>query len=139
MRCDKIKLSIITSLLVVLSASFVPKLPMVLMTSRVSAQTADARKAEADRLMQQGEQQYQKGQIKAALLSLEQALQIYRQIGDRANVGSALNNLGIAYSDLGDYQKAIDFHQQSLAIAKELGDRAGVGNTLNNLEMRTLT
>ncbi len=133
MRSYKVKLSIITSLLVVLSASFVPKLPMVLMTSRVSAQTVDARKVEADRLMQQGEQQYQKGQFKAALLSLEQALQIYQQIGDRAGVGRALGNLGVAYRSLGDYQKAIDFYQQSLAIAQQIGDRAGVGRALGNL------
>ncbi|NJN13572.1 MAG: hypothetical protein HC815_39010 [Richelia sp. RM1_1_1] len=43
----KIGRSVLVSLLVVLSASFVPNLPMVLMTSRVLAQTVDARKAEA--------------------------------------------------------------------------------------------
>ena len=133
MRSDKIKLSVFTSLLVVLSTSFVTNLPIVLMTSRVLAQSTADRNAQADSLMQQGIQQHQKGQFKAALLSWEQALQIYRQIGDRAGVGRALGNLGIAYDSLGDYQKAIDLFQQDLAIAKELGDRAGVGSTLNNL------
>jgi CHAT domain-containing protein/Flp pilus assembly protein TadD len=100
---------------------------------RVVAQTPEARKAQADRLLEQGNQQYQKGEFKAALLSWEQALQIYRKIGDRALEGRALGNLGLAYGSLGDYQKAIDFYQQGLAIAKQIGDKAGIGIALGNL------
>ena len=33
--------------------------------------------------------------------------------------------LGIAYRNLGDFNKAIEYHAQHLAIAKEVGDRAG--------------
>jgi hypothetical protein len=56
------------------------------------AQTTDARKAEADRLMQQGMQQSQTGQLRAALNSWQQALQIYRTIKNRLGEGLALNN-----------------------------------------------
>jgi tetratricopeptide (TPR) repeat protein len=83
---------------------------------RVLAQTPEAQKAQADSLLDQGIEQAQKSQFQAALLSYEQALQIYREIKDRALEGSVLRNLGNAYQSLGDYQKAIDFHQQSLAI-----------------------
>ncbi len=31
--------------------------------------------------------------------------------------------LGNVYLSLGEYQKAIEFHQQSLAITREIGDR----------------
>ncbi|WP_371259651.1 CHAT domain-containing protein [Calothrix sp. 336/3] len=41
--------------------------------------------------------------------------------------------MGIAYYSLGDYQKAIEFHQQGLAIAKQIGDKAGEGRALGNL------
>jgi CHAT domain-containing protein len=41
--------------------------------------------------------------------------------------------LGNAYYSLGEYQKAIDFHQQWLAIAREIGDRAGEGLALSNI------
>ncbi|KEI69117.1 hypothetical protein A19Y_4470 [Planktothrix agardhii NIVA-CYA 126/8] len=41
--------------------------------------------------------------------------------------------MGNAYYSLGQYQKAIEFHQQSLTIAREIGDRNGEGNNLNNL------
>ncbi len=44
-----------------------------------------------------------------------------------------MGNLGSAYHSLGDYQKAIEFHQQRLAIAQQIGDKAGVGKALGNL------
>ncbi|MGB6300960.1 MAG: CHAT domain-containing protein [Rivularia sp. (in: cyanobacteria)] len=94
---------------------------------------SNPQKSEADRLNQQGSQHFQNGQLKAALLAWEQALQIYREIKDRAGEGGVLGNLGNAYSSLGDYQKAIDFNQQSLVIAKEIGDRAGEGRALGNM------
>jgi CHAT domain-containing protein len=129
----KIGRSVFVSLLMVLSASFVPSLSMVLMTSRVLAQTVDARKAEADRLLNQGGQQYHEGQFKAALLSWNQALQIYRQINDRAGISSTVGNLGLIYIFLADYKKAIEFFDESLAIAKEFGDLTLEGAALVNL------
>ncbi|MEH2449413.1 MAG: tetratricopeptide repeat protein, partial [Nostoc sp.] len=34
---------------------------------------------------------------------------------------------------MGQYQRAIEFHQQSLEIKREIGDRFGEGYSLNNL------
>ena len=34
---------------------------------------------------------------------------------------------------LGDYQKAIEYHEKDLKIAKEIGDRAGEGGAYGNL------
>ena len=133
MHYKKNKLSIFVSLLVVLSTAFVPNLPMVLMTSQVLAQTVDARKAEAGRLLQQGIEQAQTSHLTAALQSWQQALQIYRETKDPLGESAALRNLGNAYYFLGDYPKAIDYLQQSLKIARELKDPRGEGNTLNNL------
>lgn len=70
---------------------------------RVLAQTPDAQKAEADRLLQQGIEQFQTSQFDAALQSCQQALKIYREIKNRQGEGNALNNLGLAYFNLGDY------------------------------------
>jgi tetratricopeptide (TPR) repeat protein len=44
-----------------------------------------------------------------------------------------LGNLGLAYDSLGQYERAIDFHQQSLAISREIKDRLGEGASLGNL------
>jgi CHAT domain-containing protein/tetratricopeptide (TPR) repeat protein len=105
------------------------------------AQSAEARKAEADvlraseaeRLFQQGIEQYNRSQAREAIQSWEQALTIYREIDDRGGEGNALGNLGLAYDSLGDYRRAIDFYEQSLAIAREIDDRRGEGNALGNL------
>ncbi|MCZ8046817.1 MAG: CHAT domain-containing protein [Microcystis sp. LE19-41.2A] len=99
----------------------------------VIAQNTDARKAEADQLLQQGIQQYQTSQFREALQSWEKALQIYREIGDRQGEANSLGSLGIAYGSLGQYQKAIEYHQQYLTIAREIGDRQGEANSLGSL------
>ena len=95
--------------------------------------TPEQKKAEADRLLNQGVEEYYHSQYRQALQSWQQALTIYREIGDRWGEGTALGNLGIAYLYLGQYQLAIDYHQQALAIAREIGDRRGEGNALGNL------
>ena len=50
------------------------------------------------------------------------------------NIGDAYVNykdfqhaLGIAYYSLGDFRKAIEYHERYLKISKEVGDRAGEG------------
>ena len=60
-------------------------------------------------------------------------LAIAREIGDRRGEGNALGNLGIAWRDLGEPRKAIEYFEQKLAIAREIGDRRGEGNALGNL------
>ena len=97
------------------------------------AQTTDARKAEADRLLQQGTQQYQTSQFRAALDSWQQALQIYRAIKNRQRESGTLSSLGNIYRALGNYDKAIEYGQQSLAIAREIKYRQGEGVALRNL------
>ncbi len=44
---------------------------------------------------------------------------------DRRGEGIALGNLGVAYKNLGEPRRAIEFYEQHLAIAHEIGDRQG--------------
>jgi CHAT domain-containing protein/uncharacterized protein HemY len=97
------------------------------------AQTTDAGKTEADRLVEQGIQQLETRQFPAALNSWQEALQIYRTIKNRQGEGAALGILGSAYYSLGNYAKAIDYSQQHLAIAREIKDRQSEGLALGNL------
>ena len=60
-------------------------------------------------------------------------LLIAREIGDRRGEGNALGNLGLAYADLGEVEKAIGYHEQALVISRAIGDRRGEGATLSNL------
>ncbi|WP_434684533.1 CHAT domain-containing protein [Pseudanabaena minima] len=105
----------------------------IFMSESIQAQTNQDRKTEAERLLQQGIQQYQISQFQAALQSWQQALTIYREIKDRFGEGAALGNLGIAYDSLGRYDEAIKFYLQSLVIKRETKDRRGEGNALGNL------
>ncbi|MBD2622291.1 tetratricopeptide repeat protein [Microcystis flos-aquae FACHB-1344] len=99
----------------------------------VMAQNTNARKAEADRLLQQGIQQYQTSQFREALQSWEKALQIYREIKNRQGEMLSLGALGLTYDSLRQYQKAIEYHQQSLAIARELDYRQVESLSLSSL------
>ena len=49
------------------------------------------------------------------------------KIGDRDGEGGAYGSLGNVYALLGDYRKAIEYHEKNLNIAIEIGDRGGEG------------
>jgi CHAT domain-containing protein/uncharacterized protein HemY len=127
-------------LLLTLIPSLLP-IPNYLISTTVQAQTSQNRKTEADKLLEQGIQQYQRSQYQAAIQSWQQALAIYQQIKDRNGEAVSLGNLGSAYNDLGQYPKAINFHQQSLAIKREMSNSPkerlrqlkGIASSLNNL------
>jgi CHAT domain-containing protein/Tfp pilus assembly protein PilF len=89
--------------------------------------------AEAYRLLEQGNRQDDISQFREALQSWEQALTIYREIGNRQGEAASLGNLGIAYKSLGQYHKVIEFDEQSLQIEREIGNRDGEAASLCNL------
>ena len=45
----------------------------------------------------------------------------------------ALGNIGLIYSNRGDLDKALKYHQDSLKIDKKIGDRQGEANQLGNI------
>jgi tetratricopeptide (TPR) repeat protein len=102
----------------------------IVICDRVQAQTTQDRRSEADRLINLGNQQFNKSLYRESLQSYQLALDIYRAIKDRKGEGNSLNNLGNTYDSLGQYQKAIDFFQQSLTIAKQIGDLYSEGRVL---------
>jgi CHAT domain-containing protein/tetratricopeptide (TPR) repeat protein len=95
--------------------------------------TDSPQKREADRLLQQGIQQYRTSQFRAALQSWEAAIAIYRAIRHRGGEAAALGNLGNAYNALGQYQRAIEHHEQSLVIDRQLGNLRGAAKSIHNL------
>ncbi|WP_103667982.1 tetratricopeptide repeat protein [Pseudanabaena sp. BC1403] len=105
----------------------------IVTSESIQAQTTQARKAEADRLLERGNQLNKVSQFREALQVFEKSRQIYREIKNLKGEGNALNNIGNAYSSLGKYPEAIEYHQQSLAIAQKIGDRNNQGNSLGNL------
>jgi tetratricopeptide (TPR) repeat protein len=64
---------------------------------------------------------------------IEAGLAGARRLGDRAAEGVHLGSLGIAYRELGEYRRAIEYYERQLKIVHEIGDRQGEGNALGNL------
>ncbi len=90
-------------------------------------------KANADRLFNEGVQQYRLGQYPQALSTYQRVLEIRKQQGDKAGIGQTLNNIGEVYLGLEQYDKALEVWQPALAIRQELKDRTGEGETLDNI------
>ncbi|HEY9632755.1 MAG TPA: CHAT domain-containing protein [Coleofasciculaceae cyanobacterium] len=133
MQSEKVGLVGLLTLLSLVSMSLSCGVPAPFPTLRVLAQAQDSRKASADQLFGQGSQQYQKGQLEAAIQSWQQALSIYQQLEDRKHEAMVLRNLGATYIAMENYSKAIEFLQLFLPLAKATGDRQGEAQGLGNL------
>ena len=136
MKLQTIGSATVCSLLATLSGGdfpFIPRVQAKIRSSQVLAQTLTDRKAEGDRLLKQGSQQFQIGHYQAALQSYQQGLIIYREIKDRQGEENALVELGNTYFYLSNYPKAIDYKQQRVALMREIKDRQGEKTALINL------
>jgi len=65
--------------------------------------------------------------------ALETGVRAARQSESRYDEGASLGNLGLAYSALGQVERAIENYEAALEIAQEIGDRRGEGAHLGNL------
>ena len=63
----------------------------------------------------------------------QEALSIYRDLGDLRGVVGQLNNLGVNHRFAGDYALARACLEESVSICRQLGDRAAVATALSNL------
>ncbi|MBD1902656.1 CHAT domain-containing tetratricopeptide repeat protein [Trichocoleus sp. DQ-A3] len=107
--------------------------PVTFSGSAVMAQTVEERKAQADKLYQQGNQQYKTSQFQEALQSFQEALLIYRELKDTKGEALTVNYIGLIYRSLSQYPEALKFYRQGLEIFRKLGDRWNEGTALNNI------
>jgi tetratricopeptide (TPR) repeat protein len=73
----------------------------------------------ADVLRNIGKLNTRQNELTGALDYLNQALEIYLEIGDNLYAASTYIDIGSVHSDLGDYTKAIEFHEKGLKIGDE--------------------
>jgi len=91
---------------------------------------------EAEKLLRQGT-----GESRQSAIALyEQALLIWRKIGDRNSEATTLLSIGTLYYTLSQNQKALEYNNQALVIRRELKDRVGeavmlysIANAYSNL------
>jgi CHAT domain-containing protein/Tfp pilus assembly protein PilF len=97
------------------------------------ARAARNLKEETTELVSLGSLQLQAGQTQKAKDYFNQALQIWRKVGNRNGEALALNDIGRAYGDLRHPQEALEFFNQALPLWREAGNRRGEALTLNNI------
>ena len=68
-----------------------------------------------------------------ACARFEQALTIYRELGDQRGVAMSMTNLGNAAREQGNYAEARAFHEEALSIYRALGPRWSEAIALGNL------
>lgn len=61
------------------------------------------------------------------------ALEICREIGDQKCVAYAINNIALVYTNLVQYDQALDYHHQSLALKQAAQDKIGIASSLGNI------
>ncbi len=120
----KFSILLLSAFLLVVTSPLLPPIFDFIPTV-VEAQTVEARKAEADRLFQEGMNMYDNINFGGALGKFEEALLIYQEIDDKAGAGTTLHQIGLVYNSRNEYQKALDYYQQALAIQREVNDGTG--------------
>jgi Uncharacterized protein conserved in bacteria len=100
-------------------------------------QTAQTNSSDAaETVFEEGLQLYQQGTVEAkrsAIVKYEEALKLYRSVGDRPGEASTLNNIAFVYSKLGEKQKALEYYSQSLTLSRAVSDRPGEALNLYNI------
>jgi tetratricopeptide (TPR) repeat protein/transcriptional regulator with XRE-family HTH domain len=98
-----------------------------------AARQAGDRAAEAGALTDLGDMQGMTEDYPAAVASLTQARDRYRDLGERLGEASALSHLGYAQYVSDDYPAATDSLSQALALYRRLADRPGEASVLSDL------
>jgi len=75
----------------------------------------------------------EQGDYDRAVTLSERGAQIYRHLGDKVGVVSALGVLGTVAMRRADYPSATALYQECLDVRRDLGDRRGMAILLNNL------
>ena len=112
----------------------IPRDPSLLaQAERIAQGYHQCQAAEASQWLKQGLAHLREGQYTPALALLQQALQSYRNLGDKAREAKVLLTLAHLYYRVADYLWAADYGRQCLRVARELGDEALMQQTLGHL------
>jgi DNA-binding SARP family transcriptional activator len=68
-----------------------------------------------------------------SVMCFEQAVTLYRELGDLEGEGRAATNLANAYFELGRFEEALAMAEQALAVQRRAGQRYGEGIALGNI------
>lgn len=69
----------------------------------------------------------------SARAALKEALEIYRELGDKVGAAAASTHLAVAYRDDSDYEAARALFTEAIRLWEEAGDPVAVAHTMSNL------
>jgi predicted ATPase/DNA-binding SARP family transcriptional activator len=87
----------------------------------------------ADALTARGVLFYRQGQFDAAKDAWEEALSLYRDIGNPTGIARSVGELGAVAAGKRDYVRAVELYEESAALFRETGDTMRLGSVLANL------
>jgi CHAT domain-containing protein/tetratricopeptide (TPR) repeat protein len=90
----------------------------------------------AEKLLEEGDQlrdQRTAESRRKAILKYEEALPLWRDAGEKTGEAQTFNEMGVAYSGLGEPKRAVEFYSQAMPLWRALGDRTNEAITLTNM------
>jgi tetratricopeptide (TPR) repeat protein len=103
------------------------------LTEKRTARPPAPDRREAMRLNEQAAVLRSEERLDEALELSEQALAIFRALGDTHSTALTLNGLGLTQARAGDESGALDSYETAVTLLTELGDGHGAGRVLANL------
>jgi tetratricopeptide (TPR) repeat protein len=76
---------------------------------------------------------YAQSNYVSALRACEKAEEVFRETGNKPDLGVVYNTMGVIYKNWGDYQKAIDYYQKNLNLQESIGDTIQMGKAYANI------
>jgi tetratricopeptide (TPR) repeat protein len=98
---------------------------------RIADATCGAERADA--LLGLGAVNGAAGRLARVRAPLEEALELYEELGDRTGVAKAVHNLGTLCWTLGDYPAATGYYERALDLAPQVEGPSGVAMTVDNI------
>ena len=76
---------------------------------------------------------YYQGKYKEAIITWQQAIAVYKLIGDTKGVANMMSNQGAIYFNEGDDPKSLELHLQSLKMSEQINDTLRILTSLTNI------
>ncbi len=102
----------------------------------ITQATSEAKKFQAEQLYNEGDKLFKQGtkeSLEQAIIKFNQALILYRELGNKSQIAFINLVLGFINNSLGFKQQALKYYNQALLLYQQLKDREGEATTLNNI------
>ncbi|WP_341526686.1 tetratricopeptide repeat protein [Nostoc sp. UHCC 0302] len=108
----------------------------IVQQSQTTQQDVKGASVQGKQLLDEAKKLYEQGTTESkqqAIAKYEEALKIWREIGDRNSEATTLFALGTLYFVASDNQKALEYFNQALVIRREIKDRFGEAVMLSSV------